>query len=71
MMGREQHPAKARRQARTTVHDAATINAWWSAEQAAATESVARTRFYNAAVGCLFVMTVCVVVAVVLAAVNQ
>jgi len=66
-MGREQHPSNARRRARHTVQDAAAINAWWSAEQAATTESVARTRFYNVAVGCLLVMTVCAVVAVVVA----
>jgi hypothetical protein len=63
-MGRENHPAeKSRERQREMVQANATIQAWWSAEKAAANEAEAKASMYRAASRCLIGFTIVACVA--------
>jgi hypothetical protein len=66
-VGRDQHPAE-RARARQSVHDAASVEAWWAAERHAAAASESRERLYRTATTCLVVGTVVLCVASLVAA---
>jgi hypothetical protein len=67
MMGRDQHPAE-RARARQSVHDAASVEAWWAAERQAAATAESRERLYRTATACLVVATGALCVASLVAA---